>query len=197
MNIPFTGSNTFNGIITFLYNKKRESFFRDVEAFGIKHTAVWADPINVFTPGNTRDFASKNNVNLSFIILHLKKEMIQISNYSFLARVSNSNSNLPVSWKLEGSLDNTSWNLIHYVKYTDDLNESKKFATYEVESSFPFNHFRLTLLKTNVENVYHLHVNRLEFFGTVYGNPFLINSCVCRNSNYFVHLYILVLLYNN
>ena len=176
----------FDGINKLLFQKKGFDLSSHLYVEGEKYQSEnWADPIHLFNPGNTNNFASVNSKENCYVLVRYKYYLIHLTNYTLRTRNgTNGEENMPKGWKLEASSDGNHWTLLHSVSKSDHLIHLNSNHTYECNNSGSFDYFKITMTETNTGTKeqmpnYHFHLSRIEFFGTLYssGNPFLKPTC--------------------
>ena len=185
MNISFNG-NAFDGINNYIFNKKHLNINQNIIAEGAKFEGLWSEAIVVFDPKKNSTKPSDNWVspnNITYqpnITVFYKYFSLYVTNYTIRTRTdTNAVVSLPVSWKFEGSYNKIDWYELHSIKNTDDLIKDFRYHTYECKSIGAFQYFRFTMTDKNINELWHFHVSKIEFFGILYTkqNPFIKQSC--------------------
>ena len=200
MKIPYN-DNAFDGINNFLFNKKGLPIEHHVVAEGVKYSEEWGDPIIIVDPlknsGNTYDnFASYNSESLSYFTIQYKSFLISVNNYTIRTRTHNLNDNFPNSWKVEGSNDGNSWNLIHSISKTNNLSYVNAYKTYPSHDTNYYSFFRFKMTeKTQASATWDpswvFHVSKVEFFGSLAftKNPYIKQTCIkYKTSNFLLFI---------
>ena len=163
-------STSFDGIITSLNNN-----FKD-----------WDQYIKI-TPSSTNEIEGRDEANglinrslkgdahiynwcskaedKPSIILSFTKFYIVPSFYSLQSKTQETL--FPISWIVEASLDNKTWELIDTKENITELLDEGKSYTFTFEKTSVFRHFKITQTKTNTKNSKSFCLRSVELFGTI------------------------------
>jgi len=139
----------------------------DVEVTAFRDEGGSYGPKNVLKNDNSR-WISSNTPN-SWIRFDFKKRKVSITSYSM-------NDNCRVkSWKVEGSTDGSTFEIIdNKVDTTDFQNSNRNFNDPSAQKNFPvqpnnkyYRYIRITSTSKNWHNYDHFSLYRVEFFGFV------------------------------
>lgn len=117
-----------------------------------------------------------------FLLIDFKDRRFQLSRYylktgSFPAGIFHLK-----SWKIEGSNDNENFTTIDHQKGVEDLNDqNKEFLSPEIHCTEAYRYYRLLVTKNWFHNR-RLLLNKIEFFGKLYGSP--IKNELAESLNY-------------
>jgi hypothetical protein len=114
-------------------------------------------------------FVSADSPN-SWLKYDFKGLRIRLTHYTLLTQPFDSGDNHLRHWKLEGSKDDATWELLHTRPPNNDLNGHSKLATYSVGTSTSYRYFRITSLGPNHSNMHHLILSGFELFGVLMGS---------------------------
>ena len=159
-------TDQFDGILSYLYHKNPNKFEVDNEGFGEKYTSGWSNPIEVFKPNIGTHFASA--VDSAYITLHLKKNMLLITNYSFVTSKGHSH---PISWNFFG-IDNENEYLIDE-RYDTELCSGTQcresnITTFDVKKYGVFKTFVFQQTKgSSASGNNFILLRSMEFYGSV------------------------------
>ena len=169
VNIPFDGSNYFNGIFDHL-TKKNNGNIVDNGIIEATSSSLNSSPYkinNIFH--DSGDFGTKNEHG-SWFLLNFKSQKVKIEKYSMRTVSNNWANEYLKSWKLEGSNDlNGNWTIIDQQVNTSYFNSHLQTRIFDAKFLCgPFQYIKLTQTGQNYNNTNYLALNRLELFGELY-----------------------------
>ena len=179
-----------------LYRNSIDSFFRITSS----STYPNRDTITKILEEEGGNWLSLPEENSSFNIQFLRFPL-KISSYTLRSR-NNLHWNLPLEWKLEGSNNNETWNLLHYHPRNTDLIGLGIVKNYETAKPWEgyYHFFKVTQLGINgytsndddhPNNSFVFSMNKVDFFGEIL---FSINTCMKRYASVYYSLFILFVL---
>ena len=119
---------------------------------------------------NNNTWISNSIENSSFVI-SFKRFQFKLSSYSIMAR-EDSEGNFPAEWKIEGSQDNSSWEIIDHPERTEQLGTPGTYHFIIKTSSQPFKYFKMTMIgknyKSSLNAEYCFAMRKIEFFGSAF-----------------------------
>ena len=157
MQIHYSGDE-FDGINSLLFKKRKLNINYNVIATGEKKPeGNWGDPIVAIDPNNNGNDVSNDWVSPQFdefpnITFSYNFYALHVTNYTYRWRMSNDYKNIPKSWRLEGSIDQRNWTLLHSIEGSVDFEKVGASKTYECYDSGYFTSFRLTMTERSSLN---------------------------------------------
>ena len=138
------------------------------------------------------NWCSTNTPNSSFII-SFHQFRLRITNYSMRSRGTDV-FDMPKSWVVEGSNDNTTWKYIDQQLVTTCFKEINKVHTFQVSHSGLYRYFRFTHHKTNHHERNFFCLGKVDLFGISKSDSI---SCINKDSNivdFNVYIYIFIII---
>ena len=90
---------------------------------------------------------------------------IYMTHYRLRTRIGAS-VNMPVSWNINGSLDNETWTRIDTKKDRKELLYAGNSSTFKIDNPMTLRYFRISLAGTTGD--FNFHLSRIEFFGVMW-----------------------------
>ena len=191
-------SNAMNGVISY-YNRKNHnniSKLVNVVSIGTHFKDKWSEPFILVAPDSDTASVSNNwcspDINGSFVQIAFLKDYFVLNSYTLKSRTVSAY-DMPVSWKVYGSLDGVSFDLIDTKTNRPEL---RNINTSNFTPDKP--NYRLKYLKIeqviNSETRFFFCLNRIELFGV------LIKGEHCTNRMNVIRMnsastFILILIY--
>ena len=181
----------FDGIVNFFNNIPLHSFSEYISAYGVV-SGVWGPPttvINYSITGNGKSdqFASIESENLANITIKFVYP-IYFKKYTLRTRIDGLEENILTSWVVECSMDDEKFTTVDTQNNNPILREKKK-ATFTCSNPIISKTIRIRVTSPSGNkdqtDLYHLHLSRVEFYGSIYTPPeFSCPRFTCRFNAY-------------
>lgn len=163
--ISFNGDNEFEGIIDYFRKKTNDNIINEmlITASSIGNSSY---PIkNLLNKDTNRKFLTQNTPN-SWICFDFKNKKISPTHYSIQTHCG---CYLIKNWKLEGSNDNVSWDVIDEQTNCEFTHKSNIIHTFQIrnKSDKKFRYLRIFSTGKNWENYNEIYLSSIEFYGTL------------------------------
>ena len=163
-------SKPFNGFAGFLNRKNKVSDF--ISASGEKESQVWGPASTVLDHSDCTNTSCQwaspgiSDKQKSFITFEFSCPTL-ITHYTLQTRTDYSD-NLPVSWKVEASLNKINWYTIDQKENRNELKSKSAHYRYKCDNSdnnlVYAKYLRIWLTKSSSQK-YHFHLSKVDFFG--------------------------------
>ena len=117
-------------------------------------------PLKNIFDSDPENYYSSKDVENSYIEISFEDDLILLYNYS----IRSATHSYPTSWYLAGSVDRTSFNIIHSIQNSNDF-DSYTEHVYTINSPSLYSSFRLVMTGPNIQNRLNLVISGLEFYG--------------------------------
>ena len=132
--------------------------------FKTKTNSDWCYPESIVDFKSTKSWASDDKENSSATI-YFPSNRVSITHYTFMTKPYPDN--LPLSWMLEGSMDNLTWTTLHSKYDSTDLNYAGAIKRYQVDVNGVFKYFKVSQTGPNSGRNHLLHLQRFDLFGSL------------------------------
>lgn len=170
--IMYQKDKDFNGIINYLRTLSKGNIFNLIEINTSSVLDSRRCPNNVIIYDNKdKYFSSKNEVN-SWISFDFKNYQVTPTNYTIQSFPCSSNGYAhPKSWNIEGSNDNTNWEIIDRQEESSVLNGESVTYTFPIgkDHKKAFRYLRMRITGQNWGEIDTLCISAIEFYGIL--NP--------------------------
>ena len=180
----------YEGIVNFFNNIPSHSFTEFISASAECH-ADWGPPLNILNysitgTNHNNQFASLDSKENANITLKFKYP-IYFNKYTLRTRTDGDNVNILNSWVVEGSLKDEKFEEIDSQDDNNILRNNLE-ATFSCKTPKLVTSIRIKLTKPsgkeNDKDKWHLHLSRVEFYGTIYTLPtFTCPIFTCKLKN--------------
>ena len=158
-------NNQFDGIINFLRKKSNDNI---KSMINITASSIIGDNYSPYNACLFKDnYFESNNENNSWICFDFKEHKIIPSNY-IIKSCGSGQPNKPKTWILEGSNDQTNWQILDEQNNCPHLKGSYAVHTFDIqkENIGPFKYIRIKQTGNNWQgNYYYFTMNSIEFYG--------------------------------
>ena len=136
------------------------------------------------------------------VITFTLKCPIFLTHYRLKTRNDGNNGDFPISWKVEGMLDDDSWTTIDTKTDRTELKGLGYAHTFECDTQQTVKQIKITA--TEVTNYMHLILSRVEFFGsmnlnqcqtTFHGLCVFQNTCSTKRTSILIYMFIIISIY--
>ena len=153
--------DSFDGFVNYFTEKhiKINKFFT---AEGSANGAGWG------LPQSTLDYSEPSGPSWvskfdDAVITYTTKCPIYLTHYRLRTRIGTTSQDMPVSWKVEGQMNNETWTLIDTKTNRPELKEVNSSATFKCDTPMSVKKIKITVTKSTCNQYFHL--SRTEFFG--------------------------------
>ena len=163
------GEKNFNGIINYLNEKSGGKIENVVNLSCSSFYNNFCQPINAtFYNDQNKFYLSKDEPN-SYICFDFKDRKINPTHYEIRSGKWSPNNDHPKSWEIQGSNDNSTWEVIDTQKDCSYLNGNGLIHTFEINNQLcsEFRYLRLIETSPNWSMKNCLAFDSLEFYGTL------------------------------
>ncbi|KAK8840563.1 hypothetical protein M9Y10_030772 [Tritrichomonas musculus] len=171
---PVTSNNQFSGIFSYLKNKSSSQIENEVNftASSIIGSDEQYQPRNVVLyEDKSKSFFSENNAD-SWICFEFKNHRVSPTNYTIRTANWGQNGHHPRSWVIEGSNDNSSWQVLDEERDCNELHGIDLVHTFPIKNQTgdAFKYIRMKQTGQNWYSVcasYYLIIDAFEIYGTL------------------------------
>lgn len=167
--IQYEKNNEFKGIINYI----RENFNTN-EIIHLSSSSNYNGPWGFYPAQNVIKFDERcvfvsDDEQNSWLCIDFKSHKVAPMSYSIRSCIFATNSSHPKSWVIEGSDDNSKWEIVDEQKNCSLLNGSNLVHTFDIlkkEEEKEFRYLRIRLTNPNWQNNHYLAFDSIEFYGT-------------------------------
>ena len=176
----FTPSgNILDGVFSY-YNKKNKnkiSKFVNVVSIGTYFPDKWSEPSILVTPDSNVVSVSNNwcspNISSSFVQFAFLKSTLTLSSYTIKSRTINPY-DMPYSWKIYGSLDGISFDLLDTKTKRTELIETNQSNYIPDTPNYKLKYFKIEQT-INSNSRFYFCLGRIELFGKLIKDEYCSN----------------------
>ena len=166
LNIPISNSSNSFSTVT---NKKKYDINSIIQATSSTQSIFSSSPIQLLLSSTPCKWFTEDIPN-QWLKFDFKDMIITISAYTFYMCESSNAWNIR-SWKLEGSKDDISWQIIDEHRHNPVLNGTTNLCTWKCYPTGPFRYIKITQTGQNSGGTNLLSFASIEFFGTIQKRP--------------------------
>ena len=123
---------SFNGFINYFTTNNIDVF----KYFSASGSIAWGNPLSLLNYSNEERSLSSQWASMynDLVVTFTFKCPIYLTHYRLRARIDDRNENFLLSWKVEGSSDESNWNILDTKTNREELNALGKAATFACDS---------------------------------------------------------------
>lgn len=171
-NFFYHEGSDFSGILNYLQNNPKSKTEEAVDIFSSdpKSNQEYHQAKNVMLFNDNDNFFYARNQTGNWISFDFKDYMVIPTAYTIKSVKWGKEGPYLKSWKIEGSVDNKSWEKIDEVKDSPLLNGSNAFHTFLIDckSHNKYRYLKLTSTGENWKNNNELSIDSIEIYGKLY-----------------------------
>ena len=159
---------SLNGALSYLFYSVKNYYD---EYFEIESSEIlWGNPRNLINYDVNGSSQSENcattNISNSYYTIHLKSQVLAITHYTLKSRTSGGVS-FPMSFLIEASNDNVTYQTLHSIDSTTDLCGLGLMKTYRTKRIGAFQYFRIRQTGLTYSSANNLVLHKIELFGNL------------------------------